>query len=429
MVAARRSRSSTRRRAESIPKVLVDDDEIDGNESATSVDEEEKFDMTPPKPVSRKSVIVRTITALLMIGVFMTLLMAGHFYCIMAGVLLQCGLFRELVNVRYIPAMNGRMPWFRSLQWSWFCVSMFWVYGERLHIFIVNRESLNWLLPLTSRTAMISFTLYWLLFMVSVLNLRRSVLKFQLSQYMWTLLIICMVVLQCKFFASYTLHGLFWYWYPFACVVMNDVSAYFCGITMGKKFIQKPFFKLSPKKTWEGFLGAGLLTLVFSFFFPALLSKYTWLTCPAEGLYISPFPPALNCDPHWIFKSTVYTLPQTFFGLFGWRTLTCLPIQIHGLAYGLFASLIAPFGGFFASAIKRAYELKDFDEIFPGHGGLMDRTDCIILMICFTSFHYKYFIVGTVPTVPFMITQAMSMSPQDQVSLLNELTKLVRGTT
>jgi phosphatidate cytidylyltransferase len=42
------------------------------------------------------------------------------------------------------------------------------------------------------------------------------------------------------------------------------------------------------------------------------------------------------------------------------------PIQIHGLAYGLFASLVAPFGGFFASAIKRAYKKKDFDSFMPG---------------------------------------------------------------
>ena len=52
------------------------------------------------------------------------------------------------------------------------------------------------------------------------------------------------------------------------------------------------------------------------------------------------------------------------------------PLQIHGLSLGLFASVVAPFGGFFASALKRAYGLKDFDGLIPGHGGVMDRFDC-----------------------------------------------------
>lgn len=42
----------------------------------------------------------------------------------------------------------------------------------------------------------------------------------------------------------------------------------------------------------------------------------------------------------------------------------------------LFASLIAPFGGFFASGIKRALKIKDFGDVIPGHGGLIDRFDC-----------------------------------------------------
>jgi len=35
-----------------------------------------------------------------------------------------------------------------------------------------------------------------------------------------------------------------------------------------------------------------------------------------------------------------------------------MPVQWHGLALGLFASIIAPFGGFFASGFKRAFKFK-----------------------------------------------------------------------
>merc|ERR1712046_47962 len=68
------------------------------------------------------------------------------------------------------------------------------------------------------------------------------------------------------------------------------------------------------------------------------------------------------------------------------------PIQIHSLALGLFASLVAPFGGFLMSAIKRAFNLKDFDSIIPGHGGLTDRCDCQLLMLWFVSVYYKFFL-------------------------------------
>lgn len=58
----------------------------------------------------------------------------------------------------------------------------------------------------------------------------------------------------------------------------------------------------------------------------------------------------------------------------------------------MFASFISPFGGFYASAIKRTYNLKDFDSVIPGHGGVMDRMDCQLITACFTSVYYNTFI-------------------------------------
>ena len=55
-----------------------------------------------------------------------------------------------------------------------------------------------------------------------------------------------------------------------------------------------------------------------------------------------------------------------------------LNIQYHGIILALFASTVAPFGGFLASAIKRVYGLKDFANFIPGHGGLLDRIDGLL---------------------------------------------------
>ena len=50
--------------------------------------------------------------------------------------------------------------------------------------------------------------------------------------------------------------------------------------------------------------------------------------------------------------------------------------QFHALVLSAFASLIAPFGGFFASGFKRGFKIKDFGDSIPGHGGMTDRMDC-----------------------------------------------------
>src|SRR5271154_1881154 len=56
------------------------------------------------------------------------------------------------------------------------------------------------------------------------------------------------------------------------------------------------------------------------------------------------------------------------------------------------ASLIAPFGGFFASGLKRTFKVKDFGNSIPGHGGMTDRMDCQFIMGLFTYMYYQSFI-------------------------------------
>lgn len=48
---------------------------------------------------------------------------------------------------------------------------------------------------------------------------------------------------------------------PAALIAMNDVAAYFFGFYFGKT----PLIKLSPKKTWEGFIGASVATTISAF--------------------------------------------------------------------------------------------------------------------------------------------------------------------
>ena len=53
----------------------------------------------------------------------------------------------------------------------------------------------------------------------------------------------------------------------------------------------------------------------------------------------------------------------------------------------LFLSIIGQFGDFIFSAIKRKFKIKDFSNIMPGHGGVLDRLDSIIfVLLAFTFF-------------------------------------------
>ena len=65
------------------------------------------------------------------------------------------------------------------------------------------------------------------------------------------------------------------------------------------------------------------------------------------------------------------------------------PMQFHIFALATFASLIAPFGGFFASGLKRTFNIKDFGDSIPGHGGMTDRMDCQFIMGFFTFVYYQ----------------------------------------
>lgn len=67
--------------------------------------------------------------------------------------------------------------------------------------------------------------------------------------------------------------GFFWFVFPASLVVNNDCFAYFCGLAMGRKYIHTPFLKLSPNKTWEGFIGAFVATVIFGWFFCLLLAQ------------------------------------------------------------------------------------------------------------------------------------------------------------
>ena len=99
-------------------------------------------------------------------------------------------------------------------------------------------------------------------------------------------------------------------------------------------------------------------------------------------------------------------------------------MQFHILVFATFASLIAPFGGFFASGLKRTFKVKDFGESIPGHGGITDRMDCQFIMGFFAFMYYQSFIAVYRQSVGGVIEMAIQgLTVEEQVEVVKGLAK------
>jgi len=250
--------------------------------------------------------------------------------------------------------------------------------------------------------------------MISIGTLQEDSVKYQVGQLSWTIVTLMIVVGQMKFIAQNIFEGLFWFFFPVWLVINNDCWAYLWGMLLGRRFIPAAFFRLSPKKTWEGFLGALVATVVVGFYSAEWLASIPWLTCPATRLTLEPHP-HFECEARSVF---VHVESLTVGGV----TFTDVrPIQLHAVVLALFASIVAPFGGFLASAIKRAYHVKDFDSLIPGHGGITDRVDCEFIMALFVYVYHKAFVREFQVEWRKVYSMALLLLPEHQQALHDAL--------
>lgn len=123
--------------------------------------------------------------------------------------------------------------------------------------------------------------------------------------------------------------------YLLLITVATDSYALFTGMLIGKT---KLLEEVSPKKTWEGFVGGSI-----------------------AGTFISV-----------MFYKTVIN-PDV--------------VMSHLIVITLFLTIVGQLGDLFFSAIKRYFDKKDFSNLMPGHGGVLDRLDSIIfVMLAFSMF-------------------------------------------
>ncbi|EHA47877.1 phosphatidate cytidylyltransferase [Pyricularia oryzae 70-15] len=361
--------------------------------------------------------ITRTLWTFVMIAIFFGALFMGHIYIILIITAIQIISFKEVIAIANVPSKARSLSSAKSLNWYWLASTMYFLYGESViyyfkHIVLVDKV----LLPLATHHRFISFILYVFGFVFFVMSLQAGHYKFQFTNFAWTHMALYLIVVQAHFVMNNIFEGMIWFFLPAALVITNDIWAYICGITFGRTQL----IKLSPKKTVEGFVGAWVMTVLFGILLTHFLTRSKYFICPVNDLGANVFT-GLSCDPNPAFLPTTWTMPDFVFlpRDFGKLSITMAPVQLHTLILSTFASLIAPFGGFFASGLKRTFKIKDFGDSIPGHGGMTDRMDCQFTMGFFTYVYYHTFIATHKMGLGGIMEDAITgLTPDEQIELI-----------
>lgn len=326
----------------------------------------------------------------------------------------------------HLPENERRDPWSKTLNWYFFAVTNYFLYGESIIYYFKHIVFADvFLLPFATNHRFISFTLYCIGFVGFVASLKKHHLKRQFSLFGWVHMTLLLIVVSSHFIVNNILEGMIWFWVPASLVICNDIFAYIWGVTTGRT----PLLKLSPKKTVEGFVGAIFSTLIFGFFWGTFFMRFNYMICPVENLGVTAWSD-VHCKPNPVFVWREWRVPFSFvIPLFGKVTsISWAPYQFHLLVMSTFASLVAPFGGFFASGFKRAFDLKDFGDSIPGHGGMTDRMDCQFLMGMFSYVYFSTTIREHHVTIGSILQAAVSgLSIEEQLQLYTDLKRYLEA--
>ncbi len=160
------------------------------------------------------------------------------------------------------------------------------------------------------------------------------------------------IIMSIMVIMNHSSMGLFSIFATFAVVVMTDTMAYFVGVTCkGPKLCPK----ISPKKTISGAVGGvlgGILGMVIVYLLFCEFNVFEYM-------------------------NTAGFIPAESSSIFANKPLNLAVL----LPLGAICSVIAELGDLAASIIKRKIGIKDYGNLFPGHGGVMDRIDSFLAVI------------------------------------------------
>ncbi|CAG9465930.1 unnamed protein product [Pedinophyceae sp. YPF-701] len=403
--------------------------------------------------------LVRTLSGTAMVVGFVVCIYAGHVALFAMIVGIQIAMAKELFLIarRSVGTEGDKslsQGFFGNFQWWYFNAASFYMYGRfckrnlmveiRDYPFIVRysalQKALRWLVRYHTFS---SFSLYLFGFVAFVLSLQSGRVLERFGQLAWTHMVLLYTLVPSSFLVALIFNqGIIWLIFPCSLVIMNDIMAYFCGMLLGRTPLIP---RLSPKKTWEGFVGGMFATMAFSFWLAAFLQQYQWMVCPRTDLSVYSW---VECEIDPIYQREVVS-GQDLLGMLPGSVLTEMDqfsslvprsiaqtflttevrfsaFQAHGVVIALFASVIAPFGGFFASGFKRALGVKDFGESIPGHGGMTDRMDCQVVMAVFAYIYLHSFVLSHSDTVTEIRDSIAMLETEEKIAVFLDVARQVK---
>ena len=166
-------------------------------------------------------------------------------------------------------------------------------------------------------------------------------------------------------FASLTillLNGMRFIIYLMIICIFTDIFALVFGLRFGK---HKLCPTISPKKTWEGAIGGTFCGALAGSLFAIFYNQF--------GHYF-----VSDSEPM-----------KFFYSVFDYEAIHPAVMVILIIFLSTVISITSQIGDLICSKFKRTYEIKDFSQVFPGHGGILDRFDSTlfasIVFLCFIT--------------------------------------------
>jgi phosphatidate cytidylyltransferase len=119
---------------------------------------------------------------------------------------------------------------------------------------------------------------YLIILIWVVASLQRGAYRYQFTRIGYATIAACYVGYVMSTWGALITYGRVWFIFVALIVSVNDVAAYFVGVTFGRT----PLIRLSPNKTLEGFLGGAFFTVVVTFLFVSKLFESEAMVCPVS---------------------------------------------------------------------------------------------------------------------------------------------------
>lgn len=268
----------------------------------------------------------RLISGILLVAIALVTILAGKGVLAVALCLISLIAYKELTKACSVHTEDKRCngPEFAGMMMTvlYYVLLAVTLWGEK-----TNGEGLAQAYPVVMIMTVISLILYLFIYVFTFPHYKAPQIMAAMFSWLYAPVMLSFIYLIREGFV----YGSYLVWLVFLCSWGSDTCAYAVGVLFGK---HKMTPKLSPKKSVEGaiggIVGAALLFVLYTQF---TVNKYT--------------------D-------------------------TMIPLLLAAVL-GAAGALVSMVGDLAASAIKRDHNIKDYGKLIPGHGGIMDRFDSVII--------------------------------------------------